>query len=158
MKKSKIKQETKLWNFNSSDGQYDENGKIVITNIHKGHKHDIIWHDAKTTTVEDAGRGYPGLNWDCAELMLLIKKTYEDGTECTIFSMGYYDEKRDKKICAAQQENLWFEVFFIKLISFCRCGDFLIYQIIDSFHLFYAFQLCNGIPCRLPQPKIKKIF
>jgi hypothetical protein len=46
--------------------------------------------------------------------------------------------------------------FFIKMISFCRCGDFLIYQIIDSFHRFSAFQLCNGIPCRLPQPKIKK--
>jgi hypothetical protein len=105
MKKSKIKQETKLWNFNSSDGQYDENGKIVITNIHKGHKHDIIWHDAKTTTVEDAGRGDPGLNWDCAELMLLIKKTYEDGTECTIFSMGYYDEKRDKKIWEFRQPD-----------------------------------------------------
>ena len=99
-KKEKQKQnnmkinEKEIWNDEIiiHGGKYGEELKVV--NKHKVYRHDIIWYDAKTTTVADAYylSKSEDLQRDMVDLMLLIKHESEDENVLQ-YATGIYIER-----------------------------------------------------------------
>ena len=88
--------ENEIWNDEIliHQGKYGEELKIV--DKHKVFRHEIIWYDAKTTTVADAvylsKSEQVKVCHDMVDLMLLIKHEAEDENVLQ-YSKGIYTER-----------------------------------------------------------------
>ena len=88
--------ENEIWNDELIIHERKYNEELKIVNKHKVYRHDIIWYDAKTTTVADAYylSKSEDLQRDMVDLMLLIKHDSEDENVLQ-FATGIYMERNN---------------------------------------------------------------
>ena len=86
--------EKEIWNDEIIIYERKHGEELKVVKKHKVYRHDIIWYDAKTTTVEDAYylSKSEDLQRDQLDLMLLIKHESED-EDVLQYATGIYIER-----------------------------------------------------------------